>query len=68
MFGLGAQELILILIIVMVLFGARRIPEIARGLGKSMTEFKKGAKEGEAEASDTADEARDESEAGKNPP
>jgi sec-independent protein translocase protein TatA len=41
MFGLGAQELLLILLVVLLLFGAKRIPEIARGLGKGMSEFKK---------------------------
>jgi len=41
MFGLGAQELLLILLVVLLLFGAKRIPEIARGLGKGMSEFKR---------------------------
>jgi len=45
MFGLGAQELLLILVIILVLFGAKRIPEMARGLGRSLSEFKKGVKE-----------------------
>jgi len=52
MFGLGAQELLLILVIVLVLFGAKRIPEIARGLGKSMSEFKKGIKEVDSDLRD----------------
>jgi sec-independent protein translocase protein TatA len=42
---LGTQELLLILGAGVLLFGARKIPEIARGLGRSMTEFKKGMKE-----------------------
>jgi len=45
MFGLGAQELLLILVIILVLFGAKRIPEMARGLGRSLSEFKKGVRE-----------------------
>lgn len=56
MFGLGAQELILILVIILVLFGAKRIPEIARGLGKSMSEFKKGIKSVDAELKDVMDD------------
>ena len=56
MFGLGAQELLLILVIVLVLFGAKRIPEIARGLGKSMSEFKKGVRTVDAELKDVMDD------------
>jgi len=47
--GIGAQELLLILLIVLLLFGAKKIPEIARGLGKSVAEFKKGARDLEDE-------------------
>lgn len=47
--GIGAQELLLILLIVLLLFGAKKIPEIARGLGKSVAEFKKGTRELEDE-------------------
>lgn len=43
--GLGAQELIIILLIVVLLFGARKIPDLARGLGKGITEFKRGLKD-----------------------
>jgi sec-independent protein translocase protein TatA len=42
MFGLGYQELLIILVIVLILFGANRLPELARSLGSSMKEFKKG--------------------------
>ena len=42
MLGLGYQELLLILVIVLVLFGGSKLPELAKGLGKSMKEFKKG--------------------------
>ena len=41
MFGLGYQELLLILVIVLILFGAQRLPDLARSLGSSVKEFKK---------------------------
>jgi sec-independent protein translocase protein TatA len=44
--GLGAPELIIILVIVLLLFGAKRLPEMARSLGKSSKEFKKGMEDG----------------------
>jgi sec-independent protein translocase protein TatA len=53
MFGLGAQELLLILLVVLLLFGAKRIPEIARGLGKGMSEFKKAMHETQNELTKT---------------
>ena len=45
MFGLGPTELIIIFLIILLVFGAKRIPEIAQGLGKGITEFKKAARE-----------------------
>ena len=46
--GLGTGEIILILAVVLLLFGARRLPDLARSLGQSLREFKKGREEGEA--------------------
>jgi sec-independent protein translocase protein TatA len=52
MFGLGMQELVIILAIVMLLFGAQKLPELARGLGKSVSEFKKAQSEDEHKTED----------------
>ena len=42
MFGIGWQEVLVILLLALLLFGAKRLPEIAKSLGKSVQEFKKG--------------------------
>ena len=44
-FGLGVPELLIILVIILVIFGAGRLPEIAGSLGKSIKAFKKSTKE-----------------------
>jgi sec-independent protein translocase protein TatA len=49
MFGLGMPELLVILVIVIVIFGANRLPQLGEGLGKAIRGFKKGI-------SDTQDE------------
>jgi sec-independent protein translocase protein TatA len=56
--SLGLPEIIIILAIVLLLFGAKRLPEMARSLGRSSREFKKGMKEG-------ADDEEEEEEAKK---
>lgn len=43
--GIGGPELLIILVIILLLFGAKRLPELARGLGKSMKEFKNATQE-----------------------
>ena len=45
MFGLGGGEIILILFIILLLFGAKKLPELAKGLGKGIKEFKKASNE-----------------------
>ena len=50
--NIGLPELLVVLVIVLLLFGAKRLPEIARGLGKSIQEFKKGVKEVERDVKD----------------
>lgn len=53
MFGsLGATEIILIILAILILFGAKKIPELAQGLGKGMKEFKKAIKDVEEDISD----------------
>ena len=56
MFGLGYQELLLILVIVLILFGAQRLPDLARSLGSSVKEFKKGINEVKDDTSSAAKE------------
>jgi len=54
MFGLGIQELLVILVIALVIFGPSKLPQIGSGLGKAIRDFKKGVSD------DDADEARKE--------
>lgn len=49
----GVTELIIILVIVMVLFGAKRLPDLAKGLGQGITEFKKASRNDSSEEEDT---------------
>ena len=45
----GGGELVIILVIVLILFGANRLPQLAKGMGESIRNFKQGIAEGEAE-------------------
>jgi len=56
MFGLGPTELILIFLAVLLLFGAKRLPEIAQGMGKGIKEFKKAMKDTTDEIKGSVDE------------
>lgn len=55
---IGHWEVILILVLALILFG-RRLPEVARSLGKSLTSFKKGLREVEDEVKDSVTELRE---------
>ncbi|MBR4598041.1 MAG: twin-arginine translocase TatA/TatE family subunit [Opitutales bacterium] len=54
--NIGNTELIIILVIILLLFGAKKLPELARGLGKSMQEFKKASREVEDNFRDAINE------------
>ncbi|BDQ02419.1 MAG: twin-arginine translocase TatA/TatE family subunit [Ignavibacterium sp.] len=61
MFGnLGAGEIILIILVILLLFGAKKIPELAQGLGKGMKEFKKAVRDVEDEIKKTDEEVKKE--------
>jgi sec-independent protein translocase protein TatA len=68
--NLGPTELIIILAIVLLLFGSRKLPDLARSLGKSQREFKKGIQEADAEEApeDTSSKKPDEAGGTQAPP
>jgi sec-independent protein translocase protein TatA len=55
---IGWQEIVLILAVLLLLFGAKKIPEIARSLGKSLNEFKEGQQEGDSSGAEKKDESK----------
>ena len=58
MFGIGLPELLVIFLVCLLLFGASRLPEIGRGLGEGIREFKKAIKEGMDETSKPKDDSK----------
>lgn len=56
MFGLGTPEIILIAVVILVLFGAKKIPELMQGLGKGIKEFKKASSDIEKDITSTDDD------------
>jgi len=57
MFGMGPWELALIFLVVLLLFGAKRLPDIAQGMGKGIREFKKAVKDTQDEIKSASKEA-----------
>jgi len=56
LFNLGGGEIVLILALILILFGAKKLPELAKGLGQGIKEFKKATKEVTEEVSHALDE------------
>ena len=59
MFGLGTGEILIILFIILLLFGAKKLPELAKGLGKGVNEFKKASNEIKDEVNKTINDKDD---------
>lgn len=61
MFGIGMPELIIILIIILIIFGAGKLPEIGSGIGKGIKNFKKATNEAKKEIQEPKEKAETES-------
>jgi sec-independent protein translocase protein TatA len=64
--SIGMPELIIGLVVILLLFGAKRVPELARGLGSGVREFKKGTQEDEVEKKEEEEKKDEQLEASKN--
>ncbi len=64
---IGMPEMVMIFIVILLLFGAKKLPELARGIGKSMGEFKKARDEFEREITRSETEVRTKDAPGKEP-
>jgi sec-independent protein translocase protein TatA len=53
--SIGAPELIIVLLIILLIFGGAKLPQLARSLGKAQSEFKKGSQEAEPTTADRGD-------------
>jgi len=53
--AMGMQEMMLVMVVVLLLFGSKRLPDLARGIGKSMREFRKAAEDVKREIDITDD-------------
>lgn len=58
LFALGTGEIILIALVVLLIFGGKKIPELMRGLGKGVSQFKKGIKEIDEDINSTTDDTK----------
>ena len=67
MFGLGTQEILLILLLVLILFGAKKIPEIMRGLGQGIRQFKQASQEAVDEVKSLTEKSPDKSDSDNTP-